>query len=70
MNINYVKKYSNALGRDMEYKTYGDKGASCARLSLTGRTVLRLSGLRHGGRALQFYRQGEDQACLCRFNRP
>ena len=26
MNINYVKKYSNALGRDMEYKTYGDKG--------------------------------------------
>ena len=26
MNINYVKKYSAALGRDMEYKTYGDKG--------------------------------------------
>ena len=26
MNINYVKKYSNALGRDMEYKTYCDKG--------------------------------------------
>ena len=26
MNINYVKKYSTALGRDMEYKTYGDKG--------------------------------------------
>ena len=26
MNIKYVKKYSNALGRDMEYKTYGDKG--------------------------------------------
>ena len=26
MNINYVKKYSNALGRDMEYKTYGTEG--------------------------------------------
>ena len=26
MNINYVKKYSNALSRDMEYKTYGTEG--------------------------------------------
>ena len=26
MKINYVKKYSKSLGRDMEYKTYGDKG--------------------------------------------
>ena len=26
MNINYVKHYSPSLGRDMEYKTYGDSG--------------------------------------------
>ncbi len=26
MEINYVKKYSPALDRDMEYKTYGDRG--------------------------------------------
>lgn len=26
MKINYIKKYSNSLGRDMEYKTYGDSG--------------------------------------------
>ena len=26
MLTNYVKRYSPALGRDMEYKTYGDKG--------------------------------------------
>ncbi len=26
MKIQYVKKYSQALGRDMEYKTYGDGG--------------------------------------------
>ena len=26
MNINYVKEYSNALSRDMEYKTYGTEG--------------------------------------------
>lgn len=26
MKINYIKKYSNTLGRDMEYKTYGEQG--------------------------------------------
>ena len=26
MLTNYVKRYSPALGREMEYKTYGDKG--------------------------------------------
>lgn len=26
MKTNYVKKYSKSLGRDMEYKVYGDKG--------------------------------------------
>jgi len=26
MNINYIKHYSQSLGRDMEYKTYGDTG--------------------------------------------
>lgn len=26
MNINYIKHYSQSLGRDMEYKTYGDSG--------------------------------------------
>ena len=26
MNINYFKKYSAALGREMEYKTYGTNG--------------------------------------------
>ena len=26
MKINYVKHYSHALGRDMEYKTYGQTG--------------------------------------------
>ena len=25
MKINYIKKYSKALGRDMEYKTYGNR---------------------------------------------
>ena len=26
MNTNYIKHYSKSLGRDMEYKTYGDSG--------------------------------------------
>ncbi len=26
MEVNYIKKYSESLGRDMEYKTYGDSG--------------------------------------------
>lgn len=26
MNVNYIKNYSQSLGRDMEYKTYGDNG--------------------------------------------
>lgn len=26
MEIKYIKKYSNSLGRDMEYKVYGSKG--------------------------------------------
>ena len=26
MKVNYVKKYSKSLGRDMEYKTYGNRG--------------------------------------------
>ena len=29
MKINYVKHYSHALGRDMEYKTYGQTGHQC-----------------------------------------
>ncbi len=26
MEVGYIKKYSSALGRDMEYKTYGERG--------------------------------------------
>ena len=29
MNVRYYKEYSNILGRDMEYKVYGDGGRVC-----------------------------------------
>lgn len=29
MNVTYYKEYSNILGRDMEYKVYGDSGRIC-----------------------------------------
>ena len=70
MEGTYYKEWSTALGRDMEFKVYGNGGRAGAGVPLPGRPLLRLGEQRHARRGGLADPERPHPAVLRRQHRP